>query len=180
MLSSTLSRFVQEKSGEIVQRWSEKVMEHAATASFINANMAEVERDAYEVLREFEYWMSSQVTRADIGRWYAQQGVFFFRLGIPMCEVYRAFILLKNIIVKFVSTESVTFDTAIQINMLHEFNKKLEFFFEQAMYYMIRGYTEAMNEKMKESFNVTDDDTDQIFFGSSFYRGKLKLQEGDE
>ncbi len=168
-LSSTLARFIEEKSGEIVKRWAKKVASHASTGSFAKANLGVIERDAYEVLREFERWMSSQATRTDIGRWYAAQGQSFFKMGIPLCEVYRAHILLKNILQKFVEQETVQFDSAIQVSMLREFQQNVDFFFEQAFYYLIRGYAEAMNDRMMELWGLSDNDTVKVFFGRSFY-----------
>ncbi len=168
-LSSTLARFIEEKSGEIVKRWAKKIASHASTGSFAKVNIGVIERDAYEVLREFERWMSSQVTRTEIGRWYAAQGASFFKMGIPLCEVYRSFVLLKNILQKFVEQETVQFDSAIQVNMLREFQQKVDFFFEQAFYYLIRGYAEAMNDRMKELWDLSEEDTTKVFFGKSFY-----------
>jgi hypothetical protein len=118
--------------------------------------------------------MSSQATRADIGRWYAAQGESFFKMGIPLCEVYRSFVLLKNILQKFVEQETVQFDSAIQVNMLREFQQNVDFFFEQAFYYLIRGYAEAMNERMKDLWNLSEKDTAKVFFGKSFYNNDKK------
>lgn len=168
LMSGPLTRFIQERSDDIVRRWVEKVSAHPSTATFTRVDMAAVERDAREVLREFERWLSSQASRTDIGRWYARQGRSFFAMGVPLCEVYRAKILLKNILQKFAEQETVQFESAVQVNMLREFQQRLDFFFEQAFYYLIRGYSEAMNEKMKELWNLSDADTDRIFFGRSF------------
>ena len=57
---------------------------------------------------------------------------------------------------------------------MNELYERIIVFFDQAIYYISRGYTEEMSHKMKELWKLSDEDIDKVFFQKSFYdkRGK--------
>ncbi|HNX59750.1 MAG TPA: hypothetical protein PKK43_11675, partial [Spirochaetota bacterium] len=75
---------------------------------------------------------------------------------------------LKRIIWSFTLNEC-SVDSAFELYQMSELDERIVIFFDQAIYYLIRGYTEQMNNKMKEFWKLTDDDTEKVFFRKSFY-----------
>jgi hypothetical protein len=52
---------------------------------------------------------------------------------------------------------------------MRELNDRVVLFFDRFHYYQTRGYMEAMNARLKEKWNLTDEDTEQVIFTNSFY-----------
>ena len=52
------------------------------------------------------------------------------------------------------------FDTVLELNQMQELNDRVVLFFNRAEYYLIRGYMEEMNKKIKKLWNLTDTDTE--------------------
>ncbi len=129
------------------------------------------------ILKEIGHWVSYDTPKEDVGRKYAQEGKGFFRMGIPLCEGIRALVLLKRSLWLFVAYES-NFESALELNQMRELNDGVILFFDRAQFYFIRGYLEEMNNKMKECWNLTDENTRNVFFDKSFY-GKQVLEQND-
>ncbi len=89
-------------------------------------------------------------------------------MDIPLCEGIRALTLLKRALWLFVVYESA-FESALELNQMRELNDRVVLFFDRAEYYFIRGYIEEMNKSIKERWNLSDNDTELIFFKKSFY-----------
>ena len=103
-----------------------------------------------------------------MGRKYAVEGAGLFKMQIPLCEGIRSLTLLKRILWLFVLDESAI-ESALELNQMRELNDRIVLFFDRAEYYFIRGYMEAMNRRMKYLWDLTENETKQIFFEKSFY-----------
>jgi len=101
--------------------------------------------------------------KEDVGKRYAAEGMELFRMRIPLCEVIRSMYLLRRTLWLFVVNES-DFDSALQLHQMRELNDRVILFFDRAEYYVIRGYMEEMNRKIKELWNLKQEDTEKIFF----------------
>jgi hypothetical protein len=55
------------------------------------------------------------------------------------------------------------------MHQLTELSNRVIVFFDRAEYYLVRGYTEAMHKKLKESGKVSEEELDKVFFEDSFY-----------
>lgn len=168
LISDKLVELVEKHSDEIVKRWITRLLSDPTTSSFSKKHQPFVEKKAKEILKNLGRWVSYDTSKEDVGRSYADDGMALFKMQIPLCETYRAMYTLRRTLWLFVENESA-FDTAFQLHQMRELNNRVILFFDRAEYYMIRGYMEEMNRKVKELWNLSAEETAKIFFDRSFY-----------
>ncbi len=168
LISDKLVELVEKHADLIIKRWTNAIHADPTTSSFTEENMEYIVHKAKQTLLGLGKWVSYDATKEDVGRLYADQGKEFFNMGIPLCEVHRAIVVLRRTLWVFVVNESA-FDSAFQLHQMRELNERVILFFDRAEYYAFRGYTEAMHEKMVERYNLSADDLEDVFFGKSFY-----------
>jgi hypothetical protein len=168
LISDKLVELVEKHTDEILKRWTTRLLSDPTAASFSGENLNYIEKKARFVLKNLGKWVSYDTIKEDVGRNYADQGIELFKMRIPLCEVIRAMYVLRRTLWLFVQNESA-FDSAFQLHQMRELNERVILFFDRAEFYVIRGYNEEMNRKMKELWNLTAEDTEKIFFDSSFY-----------
>ncbi len=168
LISDKLIELVEKHANDILKRWARRLIDDPTTGSFSEKNLQYVEKKAKTVLTNLSRWVSYDTTKEEIGRRYVEEGKDLFRMGIPLCEAHRASVLLRRILWLFVVNESA-FDSTFQLHQMRELNDRVILFFDRAHYYMMRGYFEEINIKMKELWDLTGEDTEKIFFNRSFY-----------
>ncbi len=168
MISDKLVDLVEHHADEIVKRWMTRLLADELTSSYTSANIQFVQERATNVLKNLGSWLSYETTKEEVGKRYAEEGKALFKLGIPLCEITRATTVLRRVLWLYVVNES-GFDSAFQLNQMRELNDRVILFFDRSQYYLTRGYMEEMNRKMKKLWNLTDTDTEKIFFSTSFY-----------
>ena len=160
---------IQNSGEDIVRQWIEHLKSDPATVTFAESDLKRFEIRALELLEHLGEWINYDKDKTDVGRRYAQEGIGLFKMGIPLCEGIRGLILLKRAIWLFAMYE-MPLDTVIELNQLRELNDRMSLFFDRAEYYFIRGFMEEMSRKMQQTWKLTDDDTEKVFFGRSFYK----------
>jgi len=169
LISDKLVTLIEKNADLIIDKWTQKLLSDPTTASFTERKkLKKVQEKARAILGNLGTWVSYDTDKVDIGRVYAREGIAMFKLGIPLCEGIKALILLKRILWLFVMDES-SFDSVLELNQMRELNDRVVLFFDRAEYYLIRGYMEEMNRKMKKLWDLTEQDTEEIFFKKSFY-----------
>lgn len=168
LISDKLVELVEEHANVILRRWTKGLLADPTTSSYTEAHLEFVEKKARQVLQNLGQWVSYDTTKEEVGRRYADEGIDLFKMGIPLCEVHRALVVLRRTLWVFVVHESA-FDSAFQLHQMRELNDRVILFFDRAEYYTIRGYFEAMHAKMKELTDCQSDQLDEVFFDKSFY-----------
>jgi hypothetical protein len=166
--SNRLIDLIKKNTGLILERWEEHLINDPTTPSFSKEHIDYVVARARNVLVDLETWIGYDASKDEIGRNYAGEGMKLFELGIPLCEAHRALVVLRRMLWNFVEIES-DFDTMFELSQIRELSDRVILFFDRALYYLIRGYSEEMNRRMKSLWKLTDEDTDKIFFEKSFY-----------
>ncbi|MCP4716572.1 MAG: hypothetical protein GY868_15735 [Deltaproteobacteria bacterium] len=168
LISGKLVKLVEQNTDTILQRWIDRLKSDPATTSFSENDLQKFKNKARMVLEELGQWVSYETPKENVGRKYANEGMGLFRMKIPLCEGIRAMVLLKRTLWLFVVYESA-FDSALKLNQMRELNDRVLLFFDRATYYFIRGYMEELNRKIKTLWNLSDEDTREVFFEKSFY-----------
>jgi hypothetical protein len=168
LISEQFVKLIEEYSHSIVKRWSVRLMSDPLTSSFTQKNIQYLEEKAVNVLGSIGKWISFESSKDEIGKRYAQEGMDLFKLGVPLCEVYRAFYVGRQVVLQFVENESI-FDSALQLHKMRELDNRVTLFFDRAVYYIIRGYMEEMNRKLNEVCDLPVADAEKVFFNKSFY-----------
>lgn len=168
LISDKLVELVEKHSDIIIKRWIERLKIDPTTASY-QKNIEYLGVKAHRILKQLGRWVSYDTTKEDIGKKYADDGIELFRMQVPLCEAIRAMYLLRRTLWLDVETESV-FDSALQLHQMRELSDRVILFFDRAEYYLIRGYMEEMNRRIKELWGLKQEDTEKIFFVNSFYK----------
>ena len=168
LISDKLVELIESHSDVIVKRWSNRLISDPLTSSFNKKNIEYIESKAKSILQNMGQWVSYDTPKEEVGKLYAKDGIGYFNMNIPLCEVIRAMYSLRRTLWHFVENNSL-FDTALQLHQMRELSDRVIMFFDRAEYYVIRGYMEEMNRKMKELWDLSAEDTSKIFFDKSFY-----------
>jgi hypothetical protein len=167
LISNKLVEFVETHSDIIIKEWLNRVKDKEVS-TFTTDNFDFVRKKAEYILKHLNQWVSYDTTKQEVGKKYAEEGKEYFKMGVPLCEVFNSMVLLRRILWLFVVNES-GLDSAFQLHQMRELNDRIILFFDRAQYYITRGYMEAMNKKIKELWKLADDDTEKILFQNSFY-----------
>jgi len=168
LISDTLVRLIEDHTVEILKRWRDQIENDPTTQSFSEKNMDYIETKLRSVLGYLGKWVSYDTGKEEVGKLYAREGIELFKMKIPLCEAERALFVLRRTLWLFVENEC-SFESAYQMHQMRELSDRVILFFDRALYYLIRGYTEEMNRAIKELWNLDTDDTEKIFFDKSFY-----------
>ena len=163
MISDKLVALIEKNADKIIARWTERLSSDPATPSFPTDALGKFDNKAHMVIQELGEWISYDKPQKDIIRHYAQEGTGLFHLGIQLGEGVRALILLKRTIWLFV-LESSLFESAVELHQMRELNDRAALFFDRAQYNFISGYMEAMRNRAKELWNLSDAEADKLFF----------------
>lgn len=168
LMSDKLARLIEAHTDNLVKRWLFEVRCDQAITSFDDKSQDYVSERISNVILHLREWISYDTTKEEIGRRYASEGIEYFKKSIPLCEMIRSFVLLKKIIWSFSINES-SIDSTFEVYQMSELNERIIMFFDQALYYITRGYMEEMNNRMKELWKIGDEETEKVFFKKSFY-----------
>jgi hypothetical protein len=168
LISDKLVDLVEKNHDIIIKRWIDRLKIDPTTTSY-QKNTEYLGEKATNILKQLRRWVSYDTTKEEVGKMYAGDGIELFQMQVPLCEVIRAMYLLRRILWLYVENESA-FDSAFQLQQMKELSDRVILFFDRAEYYVVRGYMEEMNRKMKELWNLKQEDTDKIFFFTSFYK----------
>jgi len=168
LISDRLVELVEKHSDIIVKRWITRIASDPTTSSYNQKNIEYLSAKSKNMLEHLSRWVSYDTTKEDVGKRYAAEGIEFFKRQIPLCEVIRGMYTLRRTLWLFVVNESA-FDMPIQLHQMRELSDRVILFFDRSEYYLIRGYMEEMNKKMKELCPLKPEDAAKIFFAQSFY-----------
>ena len=168
LISDKLVRLVENNTNIIIEKWTESILLNPETSTYAKEHSDYITDNAKVILNSLGKWIHYDTTKETIGKKYTNMGREIFGLGIPLCEAVRSLVSLRRIIWLYVVDESA-FDSAFQLHQMKEFNDRVILFFDRAQYFIIKGYTNELNVKVKKIWDKTDRDTEQIFFYESFY-----------
>jgi len=168
ILTNRLTELVEGNAEPIIEQWKQKIQTALSTTRLSEKEQQFIEREARNLLTHLREWLYFK-SRSDIGQRYVLIGGKLFNHGIPLCEAHQALYFLKNLIRGHVCHHSLS-TSALDVIHLQNFCDQVNLFFDRANYYLLRGYTENMNKKIKRLWNLKDSDIEQIIYKNSFYQ----------
>jgi len=169
LISEKIAQLIENHSEMIVKRWLEEIRCDQAITCFDDERIDRIRERLAHSLKNLREWIGYDTVKEDIGRQYASEGTEYFKNGIPLCEIVRSFELLKKTVRSF-SINECSIESTFELYQTSELNERFSLFMDRVLYYVMRGYEEAMNSVIKTAWHLTDDDTDKIFFKNSFYQ----------
>ncbi len=101
----------------------------------------ELRERAQDILENLGHWLAAG-NEEEVARRYEGLGRVRFEEGIPLHETVRAFCMVKEKVITFVQ-EQATARTSVELYAEEELEHRLATFFDDLIYYLIRGYEAA-------------------------------------
>lgn len=127
----------QELSSELLKRARQSPL----LASFGKVPDHELRQRVHEIYSHLGQWLMNR-TESEIARQYAEIGARRYRQGVLLSELLWAIILTKENLWDFLGRESWP-GFEIEVLAEHDMFRRIDHFFNHAMYYAARGFEQA-------------------------------------
>ncbi len=154
ILASKLVKIIEKNSDIIADRWVEEVLTLPYTRSYWSDDPEELHERAASVCRRMGYFLGRRLPKEKLASFYRQTGKARRQSGYPVEEVVMALLLLKRHIWLFVLQEGLL-TTNLELYQALELNNRVVLYFDRAIYFVTRAYSEADAEEAAESSAAT-------------------------
>jgi hypothetical protein len=144
MLSVKLVQLVEAHWEQISERIVHKIYTDPRLAKISTLSESEIRERAREVVKNIGEWLGTSRDEALAQRCEAL-GRQRFEDGIPLHEVVLARFIIKEGLMEFVHDHAFV-ETSLELYAERELEKSVGNLFDRMIYYVIRGYEEAMRE----------------------------------
>ena len=141
MLSDRLVQIIQDHAGELTQGVLNDLAKNPRTAAYHMLPRTELHNRIYDVYRNLGQWITEKA-EGPVSSTYMALGRTRRAEGIPLQQVVQALIVTKRHIVSYVRS-SLPVDTAVELHQEEELNLMLGRFFDNAIYFTVKGYEQA-------------------------------------
>ena len=152
MLAARLIRLIETHAPSLTREVMQDISTNERTSSFSKLAKEELEPRVAALYQNLGQWIgdpNEDAVREEYEHW----GRTRFRQGIPLCELVYCVILTKKHLRRFIrehglvtfSGDRVTPDELVPVELyaVQELNYEVGVFFDQALYYLSRGYEAA-------------------------------------
>jgi hypothetical protein len=142
MLSQRLVKLIEAHAEEMARQVVKEARNNPRTPHIGRFPAEEMRRRAYDVYCNLERWLGRKAEAA-IEETYTRLGSRRADEGTPLEEVVYGQLLIKHHLRDFVRGSGLG-DSALDLYQEEELHLLVEQFFDQAIYYTVKGYGEAM------------------------------------
>lgn len=144
MLSVKLVQLVETHWEQISGRILHKIQNDPRLTHVSRLSESELRTRAREILQNIGDWLGASLDEPLAGRCEAL-GRQRFAEGVPLHEVVLARFIIKEGLMEFVRDHAFV-ETSLQLYAEGELEKNVGHLFDRMIYYVVRGYEEAMRE----------------------------------
>lgn len=145
MLDARFAKLIENHSEELAAGLIRKLHKSERTVAYHDIPVPVLERQLRDVYQNLSLWLVTK-TDEDIQERYEELGRRRAEMGVPPDQFAWALMLSKEHLWHFLRTESIT-DQAMQLLSEIDFLLFLERFFDRALYYGLRSYSEVMKSQ---------------------------------
>lgn len=142
MTSPRLIRVIEENADALTRGLIHQLKSHARTVSYARFSDAELYSRIFSVHRNLGAWLDGK-PRAEIQRNYEALGKLRYAEGVPLHELIYALVLTKKNVLLYIKNYGRA-GPPQDAHSEEELRKRVEEFFEDAIYYAAAGYESAM------------------------------------
>ncbi len=143
MLSDSLVRMIQDHAEVLTRTHVHELRTNKRTEHYHRLTSEELHHRTYDVYRNLGNWITSKTNEATEGV-YTELGKTRYREGVPLEEVVYALTLNKNHLRDYIRFAGLS-ETAVDLHRELELQHLIEQFFDNAIYYTVKGYMEAVH-----------------------------------
>lgn len=140
MISRKLVKMIEEHAEQITQGLLKDILTNPKTSSYQQFSVEEMYVRAYTVYKNLGEWLVDK-KGAEAQKRYLDLGRRRFEEKIPVSHVIYALVLTKNHLLKYIKMFGLV-DTALELHRELELFSLVTEFFDNAIYYTVRGYEE--------------------------------------
>ena len=144
MLSIKMVQLVETHWEQISARILHKIQNDPRLAHVSRLSESELRERAREILNNISDWLGASLDEP-LARRCEALGRQRFEEGIPLHEVVLARFIIKEGLMEFVRDHAFV-ETSLQLYAEGEMEKSIGHLFDRMIYYVVRGYEEAMRE----------------------------------
>jgi|GEM_PF-528465 len=159
---------IENNSPAIAKKWAKLVRESEYTKTYHKVQedeLIKMGKASYDNLGKF---LAPQTSRTEIGNFYARLGSKRFEQGFPLCEIHYALHFTKKVLFNYILSEGMLPDT-LTLYRVYDFFVEIYDFFDLAVFYITRGFQEALYKKISTLKKIDKDIVNKIFPTGSFY-----------
>jgi len=138
MLSDALVALVEERAGEICERWLGVVADHPTVAGYADIDLSEVRGAALEAMSHFCDWLQHP-DESEMAAFYREIGRRRRTQGIRLEELLSALTLLRKEIWTF-AREHQVLASPLDVYRVMELSRRVVLFFDKALHAAAIGY----------------------------------------
>ncbi len=142
LLSTPAIRVIEEHSADIAQAWFDEMLTSPTTPCYRHLDPEEMRDTARTALSRLDAWMRGDAAAQEVANFYRALGVRRAAQGCRLHEVLSSISLLKLHVWRFSRTLGA-FETPVDEYQLMELSFLVNSFFDRAIYYVTRGFTES-------------------------------------
>ncbi len=167
MIVGKLLELMERSSAAMANKWAQamKASEHAF--AYRRLDEAELSRRSREVYENLAHWLDRDTSPQEIGRVYATVGQQRYQEGVPLCEVQLALHLTKKVLWNHILSEGLL-TNPLEIYQAMDLILRVQNFFDLAAMYIIRGYMEALGQRLGQEGGIGRDRLKEFFPSGSF------------
>lgn len=145
MIGNRLFSIVEAHSGELAKNLARKLRTSERTPGYRDIDEDDLIQLALQVYENLSDWLLTKTT-SDIELRYGQLGSRRAQQGVPLSQLVWALMMSKEELWSLLQRERMA-DRILELYGEREFARMLDNFFDQAIYFGVRGYEEAKQKK---------------------------------
>lgn len=139
LLSFTLVQRIESYSGEIANQVADEIRQDPCLPRLQTLDNRELSSEAQDLLGNLGQWLAA--SDAEIARWSETRGRMRFERSIPLHELLRCLLLVKEKLIDFARKNMGS--TALQVYAEEDLEYRAGRFFDQVVWCAARGYESA-------------------------------------
>jgi len=148
MLAKKLIEALIVHADQIAAKTAESLTRHPYTKYYHTIEVKEIERRLKGIFKHFERWQQDHAVE-NLQETYLKFGKVRYHEGVPLPDLLYALILVKSHLMEFLK-KTVFTDSPVQLYQEMQFYDSTERFFEEMIYFAVKGYIESGEEEHNE------------------------------
>lgn len=146
MLSDRLASILEQQADRLTASWVAMLKSNHNTPSYHDITENDLVNRIHNVYEKLSMWLDWEISSHEVARFFLNCGAERKAEDVPLSESIYAIILARRNLFEHLMEQSVI-QGAMDLQRLIEFNSRVTYFFDKAVYFVIKGYEGFQPEK---------------------------------
>lgn len=146
MLSDKLALMIEQQAERLTNSWVAMLKSNHNTPSYHEVADHDLIHRIHSVYEKLSMWLDWEISSKEVARFFLNCGAERKAEETPLSESIYAIILARRNLFEHLMEQSVIHE-AMDLQRLIEFNSRVTYFFDKAVYFVIKGYEGFHPEK---------------------------------